>query len=338
MALATFSPYGDPSACPAREARLTIIARRLTTTRLLAGACICAALALGLADAPRGRADAPGASIAFSLEAGNGYAIFGIAFSSRADGRGDVTLIAGKKGATAIYFAPATVLASDAKAPSVFHPPSLIRADLGTLGKIDLEFVPSGGVKREHWACKKSTLGIDAGSYQGIFEFHGEEGYTEASATSVPAWIGPLLSVACTSSGWSERSGPGLRGARLRLLSERGGQTVRLQANKNRPGAAMRYEATIEEHAGRIEVQRSIQGKAPAASLVPSDGLRIATFEPPAPFGGRAIFRHDASPANRWTGDLTADFPGKSDVPLAGTSFDASLVPAVRTEDRRGGR
>lgn len=294
----------------------------------MASALVCAALVLGLANSSPVEADAPGASIAFQAKASNGNSIFGIAFSRRADGRGNVTLFVGKKGAVVTYFAPATVLASGVRTPSVFHPPSVVRADLGALGKIDLEFVPSGVVKREHSTCDKTPVRFEAGSYQGAFEFHGEEGYAEASATSVPASISPLLNLVCGGSVGGEAGGQGLPGARLRLFSKSGSQTVHLQANKNRPGAAATYEATIEERSGRIKIQRAIAGRAPAASFVFSDGLRITTFEPPEPFDGGAVFRRNASPANRWTGDLTVDFPGKSDVPLTGASFAATLVPA----------
>jgi hypothetical protein len=297
---------------------------------------VCACLVLDLADAPRSQADAPGASIAFQMKASNGNSIFGIAFSRRTDGRGNVTLFVGKKGAFVTYFAPATVLASEVRTPSVFHPPSTVRADLGGLGKIDLEFVPSGVVKQEHSACDKTTVGFEAGSYQGTFEFHGEEGYAEANATSVPASIDPLLSLGCGGSIHGESGGPGLPGARLGLLSKRGGQTVHLRANKNRPSAATTYEATIKERSGRVKIQRSVGGRAPAASFVFSDGLRISTFEPPSPFDGSAVFRRNARPANRWAGDLTVDFPGKSDVPLTGTSFAVTLVPAERIEGGRG--
>ncbi len=247
-------------------------------------------------------------------------------------------MFVGKKGAGVVYFAPATVLASEVRTPSVFHPPSAVRADLGGLGKIDLEFAPSGAVKREHSVCDKTTVGFEAGSYQGAFEFHGEEDYAEANLTSVPASIGPLLNLVCGGSAGGETSGPGLLGARLRLLSRHGGQTVHLQANKNRPGAATTYEATVEERSGRIKIQRSIEGRAPAASFVFSDGLRITSFEPPAPFDGSAVFRRNANPANRWTGDLTVDFPGESDVPLTGASFAATLAPATRTEGGPRGR
>jgi hypothetical protein len=292
-------------------------------------------LALGLVDAPRGRADAPGATVAFKVKASNGNSIFGLAFSKRADGRGNITLFVGKKGAVAIYFAPATVLPSQSKAPSVIHPPSAVRADLGALGRVDLQFAPSGVMKREHTACDKTTFGFEAGSYQGAFEFHGEEGFAEAAETSVPALIGPILDLGCGSIR-GEAGGSGLSGARLRLLSRRGGQVVHLQANKNRPGASTTYEATINERSGPIRIQRSVAGRAPAASFVFSDDLRIATFEPPTPFRGGAIFHRNASPANRWTGDLTLDFPGKSGVSLI-KAFDATLVPAERVEGGHGG-
>lgn len=146
------------------------------------------------------------------------------------------------------------------------------------------------------------------------------------------------MNLVCGGSSRGETSGPGLPGARLRLFSKRGGQVVHLQANKNRPGAATTYEATIEEQSGRIKIQRLIGGRAPAASFVFSDGLRVTTFEPPAPFDGAAVFRRNASPANRWAGDLTVDFPGRSDVPLTGASFAATLVPAELTEGGHRGR
>ncbi len=309
---------------------------RAITVKFLASAFALALLVFGLVDAPRGQADAPGASITFRAKASNGNSIFGIAFSKRADGRGSITLFVGKQGASAVYFAPATVVPSAVATPAAFHPPSAVRADLGALGRIDLQFASSGVVKQERSACSKTHLGFESGSYQGIFEFHGEEGYADATETSVPALIGPLLNLGCETVGWGETSGKGLPGERLRLLSKRGGQVVQLQANKNRPGAAVTYEATVKERSGRVQIQRSITGRAPSASLVPSNGLRLATFEPPVPFHGGAIFRRNGTPTNRWTGDLTVDFPGKSGVSLA-DGFDATLVPAVRTESRHMG-
>jgi hypothetical protein len=61
--------------------------------------------------------------------------------------------------------------------------------------------------------------------------------------------------------------------------------------------------------------------------------LRTATLAPPVPFTGQATFRRNANPANRWTGNLSVDFPGRADVPLAGGRFKAALVHAKRTEE-----
>lgn len=303
-------------------------------------------LAFGLVDAPLGRADAPGAEVAFWAKASNDNAILGIASSEGAGDRGSVALFVFTKGAHVIYSVPATVVAppaktttvvpSPAETPVAVPAPSTIRADLGALGRIDLTFAPSGVVKRER-ACDETTFEFETGSYQGAFEFHGEEGYAEATEASLPASFRPILDFACGGVGYEEPSGPRLPGARLRLHSKRDGPILSLQANENRPGAAMTYDATIEERSGRVGILRTVQGRAPAASLVPSHGFRLATFEPPAPFDGRAVFRRNASLANRWTGDLTVDFPGKSDVSLIG-GFDASLVHAERIERRRWGR
>lgn len=283
--------------------------------------------------------------MAFWVKASNDNAILGIASSGQTAGRGNIVLFVFTKGASVIYSAPATVVSSHAKAatavqsqakPAVaIHPPSAIRANLGALGRIDLAFAPSGIVKRER-ACDKTIFEFEAGAYQGTFEFHGEEGYAEATETSIPALFRPVWAFVCGASGYEETSGPDLPGVRLRLDSKRDVPSVSLQANKNRPGAAMTYKASIGERSGRIGIERSVQGRAPAASLVPSNGLNLATFEPPAPFDGRAVFRRGAGPTNRWMGDLTVDFPGKPDVSLT-DGFDASLVHAELIESRRGG-
>lgn len=302
---------------------------RQARTRARAGAIACAAL-ITLALAPASDADAPGSIVAFRTKASNGYSIFGLAFSRRADGRGNVTLFVGKKGATAIYFAPASVTASGDPTPNVFHPPSAIHADLGGLGRIDLEFTPSGAVKRERSVCETDTVGVEAGTYRGAFEFQGEEGYAEANANSVSASIGPLLSFICPGKGVSETSGAGLRGARLRISGHWGDRRLSAQFNQNRPGARMPFEATLRERVRAIRIQRSIEGIASPASLTLGTDLRSALLKPSTPFEGSASFHRSASAAGRWTGNLTVDFPGRSDVHLTGAGIESTLTPARR--------
>lgn len=299
----------------------------------MVGVVACVGLLLGLTAAPASYADAPGSVIAFRTKASNGNSIFGLAFSRRRDGRGNVTLFVGKKGAAAIYFAPATLVASGDRTPEVIHPPSAIRADLGKLGRIDLEFDPSGLVRQEHSACSKDTVGFDAGAYRGAFEFHGEEGYAEASTTKVFPSIGPLLSFVCPGKGFGEISGRGLRGARLRISGRWGDRKLSAKFNQNRPRARVPFEADLRERVGSIRIQRSVEDIAPSSSFAFQPTFRSALLGPPPPFSGHAVFHRSAPPANRWTGNLTVDFPGRSGVRLTGAGIKATLVPARRTVD-----
>ena len=118
------------------------------------------------------RADVVGAAGAFTLTGSNGYRILVLADSRRADGRGEVILFVGRRQSGVSYFAPANVTDSH------------IEADLGGLGHIAVQFVPSGAVEEES-ACGGDPTQFEGGVYEGSIEFNGEQGYTRASATRV---------------------------------------------------------------------------------------------------------------------------------------------------------
>lgn len=103
---------------------------------------------------------------------------------------------------------------------------------------------------------------------------------------------------------------------------------LRLQANKNRPGARTRLEVETHEERRGIEISRSTTLWAGASAFEFDPSLRTATLAPPAPFSGSASFHRNAPVANRWSGNLTVDLPGRSNVPLAAAGVGATLVPA----------
>jgi len=269
-------------------------------------------------------ADVVGASGAFTLQGSHGYSITVLAYSRRADGRGQVLVSAHRRRADVTYFAPATV--TDA----------LIEADLGAVGEISVAFVPSGSIAEEKTGCSKGDfVQFDAGTYQGTIEFHGEEGYTEASATQVPLEFKPFFEPVCSGvsvSGETTAFGaPGTPGARLRVRSIAPRRHLSVQFNENRPGARMTFEAHTSERHGRVVISRSIQGAAPGGAFAFGDDLRLARIDPPTPFSGSAAFHRNVPLSSRWTGSLAIDFPGRSNVPLTGPGFRASLVHARRT-------
>jgi hypothetical protein len=262
-------------------------------------------------------------AFAFRLEASNGYSVVAFASSQRADGRGEIVLLVDRRNASAIYAAPATLTATR------------IDADLGSLGEVSLDVVPTGRKRTVGRACGEGppeTVSFEAQSYRGNFEFHGEEGFTEAASISPPEYTRFFLDLLCGGGGGGELSGAMLPGARLRLHSHRSAFRLALQANKNRPSARTRFEVETKEERQGIFISRSRALWLGADAFSYDPLLRTATLAPPVPFSGHATFHRAVAAANRWAGNLTIDLPGRSKVPLAGGGIEATLSHACRHE------
>lgn len=259
--------------------------------------------------------DLKGSAI-FRLEASNGYEILVLAASERADGRTVAAVLVGRRGESAVYAAPATVT------------PTRFEADLGALGRIALDIVPSGAKKTLRPRCGGEPVTFEPNAYRGSFEFRGEQGFAEATATRIPEFSRFLVDFGCGGTLQSEAGGPGLPGARLRVRAGKGHHRTSLQINQNRPGARTLFEAEVAEKRGEIRIQRSVSGRARSAAFAFDPLLQTATVAPPAPFSGRATFHRNAPSANRWRGNLSVDFPGRSDVSLTSRATRVSLVHA----------
>ncbi len=257
---------------------------------------------------------------AFRLEGSNGYSIVVYAANERADGRGEIVLFVGRKNAGAIYAAPAMLTATS------------VKADLGSLGEVSLDVIPSGKEKRLRSNCgdEPETTTFEPQRYRGSFEFHGEEGYTDAVIDAPREYTRFFIGLFCGAVRSGETSGACLPGARLRLHSHVGSARLNLQANKNRPGASSYLEVDIHEERNGIAISRHVSFHAGAAAFDYDPLLRTATLKPPPPFSGHGSFRRAAEAANRWAGNMTVDLPGRSDVPLTGAAVSTTLIPACR--------
>jgi hypothetical protein len=263
-----------------------------------------------------------GSSVSFRIKGSDGYSILALGGSRRSDGRGSISLFVARKGESVVYAAPATIT------------PTTVQADLGELGSISLEFEPSGAEKTARSACGGKPLTYESGSYVGAVEFQGEEGFTEASVSSTPMLVKPLLDLVCAQSVSGELSGRRLPGARLLVASRSPRHELSLRLNENRPGAPVTFQASLREVRDGVQIERSVTGQSSGSAFDFDRRLDTATVRPPAPFSGCAIFLRDAPVTRRWTGSLSIDFPGKSNVPLASQGLRVSLVHARRT---RGG-
>ncbi len=267
----------------------------------------------------------------FRLAASNGYSILAIAASQRADGRGEAVLFVGRKGAGVVYDAPATVSATR------------IEADLGRLGEVALDVVLPGRKTKLRSRCPHQLddprpISFERPLFRGTFEFHGEEEFAEASSSSPRDYSEFFLDVLCSGPASGELGGGGLPGARLRLHSREGSFRLNLQANKNRPKAGTRFEIATHEESGQISISRSRTLWVGAGAFDYDPLLQTATLDPPAPFSGRASFHRGAAAAERWTGNLTVDLPGRSNVPLASAGVGATLSHSCWQGEGAGGR
>jgi len=288
-------------------------------TAILALGVVLGSVLIGPRNAAALDSDLKGSAI-FKLEASHGYSILGLAASERIDGRGEVVLIVYRKGGSVTYLAPATVT------------PSRLEADLGALGRISADVVPSGKTERLRSDCGEGGVRtVEPRLYRGTFEFHGEHGYTEAAAFDVPEDTRFLTGLACGAQAGGEATGPGLPGARLRAFFHHDRRRLSLQLNKNRPAKATFFSATLGERRGGIKIERTVSGRQSAQAFEYDPMLRMATVELAAPFSGTAHFLRGATPANRWTGSLSVDFPGEPGISLTGAGFSVNAVHARRT-------
>ncbi|HEY2739745.1 MAG TPA: hypothetical protein VGK45_15155 [Thermoanaerobaculia bacterium] len=294
--------------------------RRVRGVYLFLAVLAAAILAVPAASAKPVKFDAtefPGYAATFRLQGSNGYSIEIDAYSRTQEDEERIYISAVRKGSSAHYSAPVRMTATT------------ISADLGSLGRVDLHLNPSGRKRTIPVKCGKGeTFTYEPGVYEGILEFKGEEGYTTVSETQLP--LRPQLTSFCFGGrGSGESSGPDIPGARLRGVSYAHGRTLSFQVNKNRPGARTVYEASLRERHDGISAYREVWGVTSAAAFRFQPDLQTATLSPSSPFSGSAsIGRSPNAVSPIWTGNLALDFPGRSDVPLAGPSVHVSLVHA----------
>ena len=253
-----------------------------------------------------------GAPGAFEVKGSNGYSIyvFGVEMD---EGTSDsvAIFVLGRTGGVS-YVAPGTVSGDS------------IQADLGDLGEIAVRYHPSGQERTVRSGCVGDPVTFDAGTYEGTIAFHGELGYTDVEVTAASGDVGSLLGFFCGDRSGGV-SGPFLPGAELEVATKAG---PHLEVVKNRPTARAHFGVGVYEKYAGIEITRFVGKLMPPSSFRYDPKIRTATLRPPAPFSGTAQFHRNAKPANRWTGDLTVDLPGREDVALTGTGFWASLVHA----------
>lgn len=265
-----------------------------------------------------GEADTGGFGI-FLLKASHGYRMLVFASSKAEFEEGEAAVWLLGRHEAAFYSAPATVTDTE------------IRVDLGSVGRIAVDFKSTGRGVLVPKCGPRGRIPYEKGFYEGEIEFHGEEGFTDVSATRAPSSFPFFIEAFCAGYSIEETIGRGLPGARLTAIAHRQRGKTSLQVNQNRPGARVEVQAEIAEKRGRVEIRRVSSRRYPATTFHFDPRLRSASLRPPVSFSGSALYRRNARLSNRWTGSLAVDFPGRSNVSLTGGRFRARLVHARLT-------
>jgi hypothetical protein len=274
-------------------------------------------VAMAVEATPRADAEAaPGLDpdlAVFTVQASHGYEV--TIFSSRfSEGLQDVAVFASSSRSTAIYRVPATVTKKS------------VQAEVGSLGRVAVRAVSVGRKPVLLRSCNgEGRWKIARLAYEGVIEFHGEEGFTDVEAKRAPFDYRTFREFACAGEG-VRPSGKELTGARLDIHRPEEANELFMHATQLRPGGATEVSVQVDDYDSELETTRATKVIAGPAALRFDPQLRSATLTPPAPFAGHATYRRGAPPARRWTGNLTVDLPGDSDYPLTGSGLRVTLA------------
>jgi hypothetical protein len=215
-----------------------------------------------------------------------------------------------------------------------------IRATFPGLGRVDVRFRPAHPTsKGKRPRCDSVVRGLH-GVFAGQIRFRGENDYTTVSAHRAK---GRLMDFGLLRhcSGQVSFHGGRSRAALVKSILGFGGpkaKTTRVLAEWKQPLGGVFFEATrvgrdhteffaIEQHTlGRLAVIHIAHAEGSEKRLASDPALTFAGVTPPAPFSGSADLRHDPDGRKRWSGTLTASFPGAPDFPLTGPDFKTVLA------------
>ncbi|HVV89634.1 MAG TPA: hypothetical protein VHB53_03980 [Solirubrobacterales bacterium] len=204
-----------------------------------------------------------------------------------------------------------------------------IRANLGPFGRVDMKWVPSGGVDEVTARChrRRRREFYARGAYVGTLRIHGGGGFTTVSARRVAwrrSWYAHAsicrLRIQEGTPGPGEHLEAGAKGTQKLWQSP-----TSLDMVQEKRGVPIAYEARQDEQAGKVKLERVAWASAGGRTLDFKPDFSVAEIHPPAPFSGRARFEKTKGWRGSWLGDLRVDFPDRSGVPLAGKSFEASF-------------
>lgn len=301
-------------------------------SRLLSGSLLCAALLMlsgvGTASAQSGSLTGfffndSGSEREFTLGGSNGYTVEVSVTGNEA------TLSASKEFGSVAYRVPVHFSAAG------------FSADFGKLGRMHVEFRPSGRTRTETppSRCEGRPRVIRWGAFIGRISFNGERGYTRVRATRAAGFVRHSPSWKCRRHQGTRRRGS----ARSRGPSSGTGESSEgpVVFSEEDPRRKLSMEAfafsspqgfeqalflvELSEARRRMSITRSIFQPAGVGTFSVDESLSTATLSPSDPFSGSATFQRLPDGSVSWTGSLAVTLPGTARLLLVGPRFHPRL-------------
>jgi hypothetical protein len=223
----------------------------------------------------------------------------------------------------------------------------VIRARLGSLGRVSLRFEPNGRIRKQtlELGCKGRQPITEYGRFIGHVSFDGEGGYLHASFAKGRGEVTHAFRLKCKKGRAYDLSQKSLREyavpsfgfnffpgegsvALLYAVTSAHGRSIVIRAahrEGSSPGAEVQL-GTLESR-GEMVIGRSAYVNGFPGTLrtsLPGVHPATATLAPPAPFYGEADYLEKSPTSHSWTGTLGVNLPGLT-LPLTGPGFYTSL-------------
>jgi hypothetical protein len=222
-----------------------------------------------------------------------------------------------------------------------------VEARFGKLGELDYTFAPAAGKEPR---CKGAD-GTREGTFQGTFDFTGENRYVTIDADRAHGSFELFPAAGCeeqsagqaraTPSRRARSAGPGGRGqaeakGEVTLQAAAGGRRradyLLAFTMATKRGVKLFINGFRAEKLEGMLVERGVQTAAPPSALRWDRAAGVARLTPPAPFRGSAELRRRPHGRPIWRGSLTVPILGGSPVRLTGRRFRASIGPGSLTD------
>ena len=213
-----------------------------------------------------------------------------------------------------------------------------IRASLGSLGRISLDFQPSGPPKinDEGSGCKGRDPIEQDGRFVGILKFRGERGFTTVKAASIKGTVARSFRQVCRrplSEGRGGRTRPSVVSLGAYAKGDATKPSFGVYESLSHGVREPQFSATLNERRGPIEIARTastqVADRATFAFSAPGTDPVTASVAPPFPFSGSASFERTSDGAPTWAGDLAVELPGIGTAPLTGPTYTAKLCRSL---------